>query len=350
MNVPSSPSAAQRSPVDPSAAARKVTVVTHGHCFDGLCSAVLFTRLLRTVHGSKPLAFRYRSATYGPKENGVQPEKLDGDINAILDYRFSPASQLTWYFDHHVSAFVTPADRARFDAMAASEKPSRYFHDGAYSSCTKLIVDVGAKYFDLDPEPTRELVRWADMIDSAAFPSAEMAVMRVEPELQLMSVIEHHGDDDLLAALVPRLLEEPLRAVAEDADVQTRYAPLGASHAAYVDLVRTHARAQGPVVFVDLLDQELEVAGKFVTYALYPESAYSVVVSRSRTKVKISVGFNPWCGQMRTHNIAQMCERHGGGGHPVVGAISFPLEEASRARTIAESLVAELQSPRERSI
>jgi nanoRNase/pAp phosphatase (c-di-AMP/oligoRNAs hydrolase) len=44
----------------------------------------------------------------------------------------------------------------------------------------------------------------------------------------------------------------------------------------------------------------------------------------------------------RRHNIAAICERHGGGGHPVVGAITLKadvVDEAKRlTRTIAEEL------------
>ena len=43
----------------------------------------------------------------------------------------------------------------------------------------------------------------------------------------------------------------------------------------------------------------------------------------------------------RTHNIAKICERYGGGGHAVVGAISFGPEEVEEARHAVE-IVAKL--------
>jgi nanoRNase/pAp phosphatase (c-di-AMP/oligoRNAs hydrolase) len=61
-------------------------------------------------------------------------------------------------------------------------------------------------------------------------------------------------------------------------------------------------------------------------------------------RIKISVGSNPWTQIPRTHNIAAICERYGGGGHPVVGAISLPAGENDRARAIATEITAELQS------
>lgn len=319
----------------------KVVVATHGHCFDGLCSAVMFTRLMRHVRPEAPLTFKYLACGYGPGLNGVEPKQLDGGVNAILDFRFSTAPQLTWYFDHHVSAFPSPDDRAVYEKRA-TEEPRTFFHDGAYSSCTKLIADIGQSRFGLDNRGVAELVRWADMIDSAAFPNAKMAVDRKEPELQLMTVVEHIGDDSFLTRLVPRLLMQPLADVARSPDIQQAYRPLGEAHQQFVKLVEGHAKDANGVVLVDLSDQVLEVAGKFVTYALFPKSAYSVLLSRSKSKCKLSIGYNPWSPVARTHNIAAICERHGGGGHPVVGAISLPADKVEDAKKLAQEIVAEL--------
>jgi hypothetical protein len=180
------------------------------------------------------------------------------------------------------------------------------------------------------------------MIDSAAFPSAEMAVARKEPELRLMTVVEHHGDDGFLARMVPRLLETPLAEVARSADVSEAYGPLGRGHETFIRLVETHATRIGDVVLVDLGGELVEVAGKFVTYALFPESAYSVLLSRSKSKCKISIGYNPWSPVPRRHNIAAICERHGGGGHPVVGAVSLPADQLDAARKLARDIAEEL--------
>jgi hypothetical protein len=310
-----------------------------------LCSAVLFTRLYGHRFPGDGASFTYHGAGYGPGQNGVDPKVLTGDVNAILDFRFSPVSALTWYFDHHVSAFVTPEDRAFYERQAAdgeSHGERRMFHDGGYSSATKLIADVGRERFGLDPAPTEELVRWADMIDSAAFPNAAMAVERQEPELKLMTVVEHLGDDAFLTKMVPRLLEHPLADVARSADVAQAYEPLGRAHDAFVNLVRERATPVGDVVLVDVSDQLIEVAGKFVTYALYPESAYSVLLSRSKSKCKISIGYNPWSPMPRRHNIAAICERYGGGGHPVVGAISLAADKLEEAKALARSIAQEL--------
>jgi len=320
---------------------RRVVVATHGHCFDGMCSAALFTHLLDSLEPGAH-SFRYHASGYGPGQNGVDPALLVGDTNAILDFRFTATDKLTWYFDHHQSAFVTKEDRAAFD-LDAAKSPHRFFHDAKYSSCTKLIADLAASEFSLDFSPHAELIKWADMIDAARFPNAEMAVSRTEPVLQLMTVVEHTGDDSFLQAMVPRLLKESISAIAASPEVQAAYTPLRAQHEAFVALVKTNAKEKDGVVVVDLSAEVIDAAGKFVTYAQFPESAYSIVLTRSKSKCKISIGYNPWCHTPRTHNIAQICERYGGGGHPVVGAISLVAADVEKARAIVSDVAAELR-------
>jgi len=57
------------------------------------------------------------------------------------------------------------------------------------------------------------------------------------------------------------------------------------------------------------------------------------------------VGSNPWTKARPEQmvNLAQICERYGGGGHARVGAISFPPDQADRAREAAAEIVAELR-------
>jgi hypothetical protein len=324
----------------PSTKNPSVVVATHGHCFDGMCSAALFTRLART-RISENAKFTYRACGYGPEQGGVDPAVLNGDENAILDFRYAKHPKLGWYFDHHATAFASDDERADFDKDAGARK----FYDPHYGSCTKLIYDVSRDKFAIEDTPEIvELVRWADIIDAARFPSAEMAVLRSEPALWVMTVVENHGDDAFLSRVVPRLLTEPLEEIAKSAEIQSKWVPLRDAHLEFVEKVRAKSQPMGRVVFVDLTETVIDVAGKFVTYALFPKSVYSVMVTRGRTRCKISVGYNPWSGAERLHDISQICKRYGGGGHAVVGAIAIPPGEPERAKAIGLDIVRELDS------
>jgi len=96
-------------------------------------------------------------------------------------------------------------------------------------------------------------------------------------------------------------------------------------------------------VSIDLSESGLEGANKFIAYDLFPEARYTVVVSRDAKRAKISVGSNPWARETRSHDIAKICERYGGGGHPVVGAVSLDPEQIGEARRVAGEIAATLK-------
>ena len=97
------------------------------------------------------------------------------------------------------------------------------------------------------------------------------------------------------------------------------------------------------VVLSDLSETGVTAFNKFISYYLFPDARYSVAVTLG-ARAKVSVGCNPWSGVPRTHEINKICERYGGGGHAVVGAVSVPKAELARAKEIAQEIVAELQT------
>jgi nanoRNase/pAp phosphatase (c-di-AMP/oligoRNAs hydrolase) len=98
------------------------------------------------------------------------------------------------------------------------------------------------------------------------------------------------------------------------------------------------------VVFFDLADRGIEGYNKFIPYYLFPHSVYTVSVMRASFRTKVSVGSNPWAPEEPRHNLASICERHGGGGHPRVGAISFEPGAIDKARRVAAEIAEELGS------
>ncbi len=98
------------------------------------------------------------------------------------------------------------------------------------------------------------------------------------------------------------------------------------------------------MVFFDLAGYDMEGYNKFIPYYLFPQSMYTVSVSPSSFRTKISVGSNPWAPEEPKHNLASICERYGGGGHARVGAISLEPGELEKARAMAAEIVAELRA------
>lgn len=323
---------------------RQIVVATHGHCFDGMASAAIFLQLMRHLRPDEALQVKLLSCGYGPNMSMVPESWLDGDENAILDFRFTPGKRVAWYFDHHLTSFASDEERAAALASASPSKdtPPHVFHDAAYGSCAKLLADTAERVYGMDTSGLAGLVRWADQIDTASFESAADAIRRDEPVLQLASVVEQHGDRAFLEATVPLLASQSVEEVARAPQIQALWAPIEATRATLVERVRTSSRRVGRVVLTDLSEAPLEMTAKFLSYALFPECMYSVTLSRTKQHYKLAIGYNPWCGAPRQHNIAQICKRYGGGGHPVVGAATFKLPDQARARAAAEDVAREL--------
>jgi len=329
---------------------RDILVATHGHCFDGMASAALFTHLVRALEPGQGLGFRYKSCGYGPGMQMIPEGWLDGEESAILDFRYTPSKKLTWYFDHHITGFASNEERdialagaAGTDLKGHLAKPQVHY-DPTYGSCAKLIADVASSRFGASMSPHEELIAWADRIDSARFDSAEDATRSDEPVLHLAAVIEHHGDGPFLKKHIPRLLDRSVSEVACSPEIQALWTPIAASRDAFTRRVEKGATRRGRVVQVDLTDAPLEVAAKFVTYALFPDCTYSVSLSRNKAHYKLSIGYNPWSGHARGHDIAAICRRYDGGGHPAVGACSFPLAARDKAVAAAAAVVLELNA------
>lgn len=315
----------------------RVVVATHGHCFDGFASAVLFTRLLKEL--APESTFEYRACGYGAAQQRPSAQLLSGEQNAILDYRYSHGERLTWFFDHHKTCFAGERERQDFVTRQAS---GRFFFDATYGSCTKLIRDIARDRFGVSFAELEQLVSWADTVDSANFDDARQATDYSRPVLRFASIVEHHAGDAFLKKWVPLLCKTPIEQVADEPWVAEQFRPLGEKHARFKERVQQSAQHVGRVVFVDLTDHVVESVGKFVTYALYPRSVYSVIIGRLSGGIKISVGYNPWCQVPRDTDLSAVCARFGGGGHPVVGGIAFSLQELDKARGVARQIANEL--------
>ncbi len=314
----------------------KLRLLYHGHCFDGVASAATFTRFYKErIHAEAEV--NYGGLLHRPG-NLFDLSLFDGDENAIVDFKYAASEKLTWWFDHHESAFLTPADETHFK----NDKSGKKFLDPKRKSCTEFIADVARTQFGFNDAPLQSLVHWAHIIDGALYESAAQCVELKEPALQLMQVIEADPDDKFIEQAIRDLTEKSLEDVATSEDVQRRFQPILKQHLETLETIRRHAVFANGVVHFDLVDEGYEGFNKFIPYYLYPETTYTVALTRGRQRTKISVGSNPWALRPRTHNIAKICERYGGGGHAVVGAISLKPDEVEKGRAIVREIVAEL--------
>ena len=316
----------------------KINICYHGNCFDGVSSAAIFARFYADrINPGWEQVFRPMMHRAGAL---FDEAAFNGDENAIVDFKYSPSPALTWWFDHHKSAFLSVEDERHFRA----DNGGRKFLDSSYKSCTGFIADTTAARFGFNPAPLDELVRWANRIDGALYQSAAEAVEMKAPAMQLTMVIESTQDPEFLPKLIPLLATKPLAEVVSTPLVAPLLPPLLARHRDSMGLLRERTECKDGTLFFDVTDRELEGYNKFVPYYLHPESIYSVGLSKSSFRVKVSVGSNPWAPSPPLVNLAKVCERYGGGGHARVGAISFDVTQQAAARKAAQEVVDELRA------
>jgi hypothetical protein len=316
----------------------KVKVFYHDRCFDGACSAALFSRFYADrIRNDVDFVYSGLLHRAGALFNEAD---FTGEENAIVDFKYSSSPKITWWFDHHQSAFLTPEDAAHFE----QEQSNRKFYDPDFKSCTSFIATIGEQRFGFNPAPVAELVQWADIIDGALYADAKTAVEMKSSAMQLTMVIESTQDPTFVPRLIPQLATKPLAEVVADPLVAPLLPPLLARHQNSIGVLKERTESKDGTLFFDVTDHELEGYNKFVPYYLHPESIYSVGLSKSSFRVKVSVGSNPWAPSPPVVNLAKICERYGGGGHARVGAISFDVTQNAEARKAAQEIVEELRA------
>jgi len=323
----------------------QVRVFYHDKCFDGACSASLFTRFHRECIAPNA-SYEYHGLVH--RAGALFDEnEFSGDENAIVDFKYSSSPRITWWFDHHLSAFLTPQDQEDF--LACKRDPAcgnRKFFDPNYTSCTSFLAHIASTRFGFNTAPVADLIHWADIVDGAKYESAESAVEMAAPAMKLTLIIESSQDDAFVPRLIPLLTEMPLAEVLSQPFVAPLLPPLLERHQQAIQLIRQRAVERDGTIFFDITDQPQEGYNKFIPYFLHPQATYSIGLSSSSFRTKVSVGSNPWtkADPAKMTNLAQICERYGGGGHARVGAISFPPGHADDAREAAAEIVAELRA------
>jgi hypothetical protein len=316
----------------------RVRILYHDHCFDGAASAAFFSRFMRDQF--YPGA-EYAYTGMAHKASQIFEDALfDGDENAIVDFKYSSNPRLTWWFDHHQSAFLTPEDAEHFHRHKSIQKQ----FDPSYRSCTMFIAKCLKQGWSYEVNDLDELVRWADIVDGAQYSDSQEAVELRAPATQLTLVIEGVKGSDIVQKIIRMMSHLPLGDIINDPEIQPLYVRLYERHLRSIDVIKRKASCTDGVVYFDLIGEDLEGYNKFIPYYLFPASVYTVSVSTSSFRTKVSVGSNPWVKDPLKHNLATICERYGGGGHARVGAISFAIGAVDEARQAAREIAEELKT------
>jgi hypothetical protein len=330
----------RRGPLVPSPSV-PVRVLHHGRCFDGAASAGLFARFYRDVVDPKA-EFEFRAKHHVRDGDPFTDDDFAADVVACLDFRYSARAQLDWYFDHHHSAFQLPGEREHFDADGSGRK----FHDPTAPCCATYMARIMRNELGYAAEGHEELLRWAEMIDAARFPSPDIPVAMKEPGVQLAAFIQSANDPAEISKFIGQLLTVPFAELAGRPYVRSVVDPRIRAHAIDCEVISRVSRVESGVLEYDLLDEGPRILSHFIPYAQNPHARYVVgAYAHLDGDLRLTVGYNPWLPpEERTINLADVCRRYGGGGHPYVAGCNFDLGDTQDLREVAKQVAAELRA------
>ena len=315
----------------------KLRILYHGNCFDGVSSAAVFSKFyLAKINPDTDIFY---TPTMHKAGNAFDREQFDGEENAIVDFKYCPDERLDWWFDHHQSAFLSPEDEKHFRADSSGKK----FLDTTSKSCAEFIARIAKENFGYEDGSLSELIRWAHIIDGALYDSPAQCVELRSSALKLMQIIEGEKDAGFVEKIIRSLMVKSLDEILESTELQAKLEPILENHWKTIEIIREKSTYSRGVVNFDLVGTGIDGYNKFIPYYFYPETTYTVSLSQSSFRTKISVGSNPWSPRPRLHNIAEICERYGGGGHAVVGAVSLKPDELEKGKQFMREIIEELQ-------
>lgn len=320
----------------------RIKVIYHDRCFDGAASAALLSRFLQDYYYSNG-TFAFQGVLHTPNFQW-DPSLFDGDENAIADFRYSRDPRVTWWFDHHQSAFLSSEDELHFQATKSRQKVL----DPSYSSCTSLIANHLKRAFGYAAVELDELVRWADIIDGAKYPTPEAAVDLLSPASRLKLVIENARDPTVRDLVVHKMRFRSMQEILEDPQVKALGHRFVEDQLALIDILLERLERHGRIAVFDLYGTQLERYNKLMPYAMFADVDYAVAILGMGDLIKVSLGTNPWSKSIPLANLATLAERYGGGGHPAVAGIALGPGDLPRARQIVDEIVGELSQPAQR--
>src|ERR1700752_744744 len=229
-----------------------VRVLYHDHCFDGASSAAFFSRFVAgAIHPDAE--FRYTGMAHKASQS-FDPGLFDGDENAIVDFKYSSNPRLTWWFDHHQSAFLNANDAEHFKQDSSGRK----LYDPSYKSCASFIHDVTRDRFGFRAPELDDLVKWRVIIDGAQYPNAQSALELGAPAMKLTLVMEAAHGSDIVQKVIGWMQHRSLGEIVSEPEIQALYQPLYQRHLQNIEIIKGRATQENGGAYFDLTCDDVE--------------------------------------------------------------------------------------------
>ena len=267
-----------------------------------------------------------------------------GDIIANLPYH--PDCSL--WFDHHITnknwkytePVVPGKGGFRIAPSAARVVYEYYTSEGGRREARGNRKTEGFKI--LHTERMRYLLEETDRIDAGQLVPDDV----LDPKGYVLISMTLDGkraeDEPYWLRLIPLLRDGSLEEALNNAEVKKRCQEILDAQDRLKEILLRRTTLEGNVIFVDLRGiPEIPDGNRFLLYTLFPAGNISVKVAHDSQRpntTAISVGYNIFNTTSRV-NVGALMEKHGGGGHKVVGSCRVPDDRAEKSiREIVEAV------------
>ena len=325
-----------RSPVINKRSDAPCVLYHHQPCFDGLISAAVAQDYLETVRGWRNIVTE--PITYRNDRSWIEMDL--GGNSAVVDYLYHP--QAKFWLDHHVTTFLDTDLQSHYESSMSDPKRTLVYDSKAPSGALLLWNHI--EHHVSDPERYADMVKWANITDSAGYESPEQAVYGDEPALRIAQTLGSSIDRDRLGSLLGLLRNQTLEEVAASPLVSVPYDSLRSKIDAGLQTLQQnlHVHSDGVATY-EISTSDLETIPRFGAFLLNRDIRYLVSCVSSDRGTKISATRNPW-GPPTNAELGLIFRGHGGGGHHGVGSIHLPVGQESGAKRIFDSVLMSIRS------
>ncbi|MCZ6625952.1 MAG: exopolyphosphatase [Deltaproteobacteria bacterium] len=271
-------------------------------------------------------------------------EIREGDIIANLPYH--PNCSL--WFDHHITSTdswdrhcgvsgspTVVAGKGGFRLAPSAARVVYEYYTSVFSrqnSESRLKAAEGLKI--LTSERFRILLEETDKIDAALLTPDEVLDPRGYVLISMTIDGKRADDEPYWLNLINLLRDASLDEVLRDPQVKRRCQEVLDTQETLRETLLNSATLKGNVIFMDLRGiQDMPEGNRFLLYTLFPSGNISLKVANDSQRpdtIAISVGYNIFNTTSKV-NVGALMEKHGGGGHKVVGSCRVPKNEAEKA-------------------
>lgn len=260
-----------------------------------------------------------------------------GDIIANLPYH--PKCSL--WFDHHFTNkdwhFDTPVVPGkggfRLAPSAARVVYEYYVGEGSRQQATgNRRIQEGLNI--LRSERMKYLLEETDRVDAGQLVPDDVLNPKGYVLISMTLDGKRSQDEPYWLRLIPLLRDHSLEEALDDPEVKKRCQEILDAQERLRAILLKRTTLKGNVIFVDLRGiQEIPDGNRFLLYTLFPTGNISLKVADDSQRpgtTAISVGYNIFKTTSKV-NVGALMEKHGGGGHRVVGSCRVPDDQAEKA-------------------